>query len=229
MYCVKCGVELADSERKCPLCLTPVYMPGISDDPERPYPKFDKPEKVNPRGIYFIITFVCLISSIISFVCDLNLGNGVTWSGYAIGGIALFYILFILPGWFKKYNPAIFVPVSFAAIGLFVLYVNLATDGDWFLTFAFPIIGALCLVVSAICILSYYVKRGYLYIWGGAFLAIAAFSPVIEVLASVTFNIPIHLNWSLYPVIAFGLVGIMLIIIAIVKPLRESLCRIFAI
>ena len=121
------------------------------------------------------------------------------------------------------------MPVSFAAIALFVLYINLATDGDWFLTFALPIIGALCLVISAICILSYYLKRGYLYIWGGAFLAIAALSPVIEILASVTFNIPIHLNWSLYPVIAFGLVGIMLIIIAIVKPLRDSLCRIFAI
>ena len=50
MYCVKCGVELADSERKCPLCLTPVYMPGISDDPERPYPKFDKPDPTEGEG-----------------------------------------------------------------------------------------------------------------------------------------------------------------------------------
>jgi hypothetical protein len=229
MYCVKCGVELADSERKCPLCMTPVYLPGISSDPERPFPKFDKPEKVNPRGIIFIITFVCLISAIISFVCDFNLGNGITWSGYAIGGIALFYVIFILPFWFKKYNPAIFVPSGFAAIAAFVAYVNFEIDGNWFLTFAFPIIGATCLVFSSICILSYYLKRGYLYIWGGAFLAIAALAPVIEILANATFGLANTLVWSLYPVIAFGLIGIMLIIIAIVKPLRESLCRIFAI
>lgn len=229
MYCVKCGVELADSERKCPLCSTPVYLPGISEDPERPYPKFDKPEKVNPRGIIFIITFVCLISAIISFVCDLNLGGGISWSGYVIGSIALFYVIFILPAWFKKYNPAIFVPTSFAAIALFVAYVNLVTDGSWYLSFALPIIGAVCLVISAICILSYYLKRGYLYIWGGAFLAIAALSPVIELLSDLTFNVAVHFRWSLYPVIAFGLIGIMLILIAIIKPLRESLCRIFAI
>ena len=29
MYCVKCGVELADSEKKCPLCGTPVFHPDI--------------------------------------------------------------------------------------------------------------------------------------------------------------------------------------------------------
>lgn len=229
MYCVKCGVELADSERKCPLCNTPVYFPGLSDDPERTYPKFEKPEKVNPRGIYFIISFVCLISAAISLVCDINLGNGLTWSGYVIGGIALFYTIFILPGWFRKYNPAIFVPSNFAAIGLFLAYVNFATQGNWFLSFAFPITGACALVVSAICILSYYIKKGYLYIWGGAFLGIAAFMPVMELLAKVTFGTFDHLFWSIYPLIAFGLIGIMLIVIAIVKPLRESLCRIFAI
>lgn len=229
MYCVKCGVELADSERKCPLCDTPVYFPGLQDDPERPYPKFEQPEKVNPRGIYFIISFVCLISAVISLVCDINLGHGLTWSGYVIGGIALFYVIFILPSWFKRYNPAIFVPVNFASIGLFLAYVNIATDGDWFLSFAFPITGALALVVSSICILSYYLKKGYLYIWGGAFLGIAAFMPVMEMLANVTFGVSRYLLWSIYPLIAFGLIGIMLIVIAIVKPLRESLCRIFAI
>ena len=27
MYCVKCGVELADSQRVCPLCGTRVFHP----------------------------------------------------------------------------------------------------------------------------------------------------------------------------------------------------------
>ena len=229
MYCVKCGIELAESERKCPLCNTPVYLPGLSPDPERPYPKFEHPEKVNPRGIYFIISFVCLISAAISLICDMNLGGGLTWSGYVIGGISIFYIMFILPGWFRKYNPAIFVPINFAAIGLFLAYTNIATRGTWFLTFALPITGASCLVISAITILSYYIKKGYLYIWGGAFLASAAFMPVLEMLANHTFDGYDHMRWSVYPLVALGLIGIMLIVIAIVKPFRESLCRIFAI
>ena len=29
MYCIKCGVELADSEKRCPLCGTPVFHPDL--------------------------------------------------------------------------------------------------------------------------------------------------------------------------------------------------------
>lgn len=229
MYCVKCGVELADSEKKCPLCNTPVYFPEFSPSPERPYPRFDEPEKVNPRGIYFIVSFVCLIAAFISLVCDINLNGGITWSGYVVGGIALAYILMIFPGWFRKYNPAIFVPVNYLATALYLAYINYATGGEWFFTFALPITGAAALIMCSITILSYYIKRGYLYIWGGAFIASGAFCPVMELLANITFGNYDHLRWSFYPLIALSLVGIMLIVIAIVKPFRESLCRIFSI
>jgi len=228
MYCVKCGVELSDSEKKCPLCHTPVYLPNYEPKEERPYPRFEKPEAVNPRGIYFVISFVSIIAAIISFVCDFNLGGGVTWSGYVIGAIALFYVLFILPGWFKKYNPAIFIPISFLCIGLYLAYINYAVDGGWFLTFALPVTGGVTIIISAITTLCYYLKRGYLYIFGGAFIAAGTFCPVIETLSIITFGAP-PLFWSLYPLIALFLIGIMLIIISIVKPFRESLCRIFAI
>ena len=229
MYCVKCGVELADSEKKCPLCHTPIYFPGYEPkEDERTYPKFDKPETVNPRGIYFILSFAFTIAAIISLLADLNMGNGVTWAGYVIGGIGLFYVLFILPAWFKKYNPAIFIPIDFLAIGVYLLYINHATDGDWFLTFALPITGIVTVVFSTITILSYYLRRGYLYIFGGAIIGAGAFCPVIETLSIITFG-GRHLMWSLYPLVALFLIGIMLIVIAIVKPFRESLCRIFAI
>ena len=229
MYCVKCGVELADSESKCPLCHTPVYYPGYTPkEEEKPYPRFEKPETVNPRGIYFILSFAFVIAAIISFVADLNIGNGITWSGYVIGGILLFYTLFILPAWFKKYNPAIFIPVDFAAIGLYLFYINLATGGRWFNTFALPITGIVTLIVSSITILSYYLKRGYLYIFGGALVGAGTFCPAIETLSIITFDQP-PMMWSIYPLIALFLIGMMLIVIAIVKPFRESLCRIFAI
>ena len=228
MYCIKCGVELADSEKKCPLCNTPVYYPGYEPSVERPYPSFEKPETVSPRGIYFVISFVLAIAAVISFVCDLNLGSGVTWSGYVIGAIVTFYVLFILPGWFRKYNPSIFIPTSFLCMGLYLAYINFATGGNWFLSFAFPITGGITLIFSAITILCYYLKRGYLYIFGGAFIAAGILCPLIENLAIYTFGMPL-MFWSLYPLISLSLIGIMLIVIAIVKPFRESLCRIFAI
>lgn len=40
MYCVKCGVELADSQRVCPLCGTRVFHPDIPRTPaDPPYPR----------------------------------------------------------------------------------------------------------------------------------------------------------------------------------------------
>ena len=36
MYCVKCGVELADSQRVCPLCGTRVFHPDIPRTPADP-------------------------------------------------------------------------------------------------------------------------------------------------------------------------------------------------
>ena len=33
MYCIQCGVKLADTEKTCPLCATVVYHPQL----ERPH------------------------------------------------------------------------------------------------------------------------------------------------------------------------------------------------
>ena len=145
------------------------------------------------------------------------------------GGIALAYIVLILPGWFSHSHPAVFVPCDFAAVALYLAYINYEVDGSWYLTFALPLTAIIALVVSTVVILCYYVRRGYLYIFGGAFIAIGVFSLLIEWLSIVTFNPAGALFWFFYPMITFSLIGLMLIIIAIVKPFRESLCRIFAI
>ena len=228
MYCVKCGVELADSQRKCPLCSTPVYFPGLPENPERPYPKRTGNEAVNPRGFLFIITFIFLIGAIITTVADLSIFAGLTWSGYAVGGIIAFYVFFILPSWFNRPHPAVFVPVDFGVAALFLAYINYATGGEWFLTFALPVTGVFALIVCSVVILSYYLRAGYLYIWGGAFILLGGFSILIEWLSVITFHHAPMFLWSLYPAISLALIGIMLLVIAMVRPFRESLRRIFA-
>ena len=227
MYCVKCGVELADSQRSCPLCSTPVYFPELDPDRERNYPPQNKPEIVNARGVHFVITFAFIIAIAVCLIADQALGVGMGWSFYALGGMALAYVILILPGWFNRRHPAVFVPSNFAAIALYVGYINFATDGEWFLTFALPLIGGLALIVSAIVILSYYIRRGYLYIWGGALIALAAHCVLIEWLSIMTFENIQQFFWSVYPATTLFLVGIMLIVVAIVKPFRESLRRVF--
>ena len=229
MYCVKCGVELGESERKCPLCQTPVYYPDAEISPERPYPEFVKlREEFSPKGIFFILSVLHIMAAVISVICDLSINSRITWSGYAIGGAALCYVVFVLPFWFRRHSPAIFIPSDFAATALFLLYISLATKGGWFLTFALPVIGAIALIVCSVAILSYYLRCGYLYIWGGASIALGFFCLLLELLINLQFKLSDTLIWSMYPCSALFIIGMALIVIAIVKPFRESLRKIFA-
>lgn len=230
MYCVKCGVELSDGERKCPLCKTPVYYPGLSENPERPYPEFKSSgERMSPKGMYFIVSILFLIAAIISVACDVSVNGGIKWSGIAVGGILLGYIVFVFPAWFIKRSPAIFVPADFLASGIYLFYIDFVTRGEWFFSFAMPLLSALMLITSAVTILIYYLRCGYFYIFGGAFIGLAFFSVFVEYMLHVNFKIHESLIWSVYPFIALFLIGIMLIVIAIVRPFRESLKKIFAI
>lgn len=224
MYCIKCGVELADSEKSCPLCKTPVFHPQLKQEPGEPiYPEYTQPEqKANPKGILFIVTCLMLIPALITLTADLLTGGGVEWSGYVIGALILVYLCVVLPNWFKRPNPVVFVPCAFACLIAYLLYIDFTVGGNWFLSFAFPIAGALGVIVTAVTILIKYIRKGYLYIFGGAFAALGLYCVLIEIMTVITFG-QSFIFWSLYPCIALFIIGGMLITIAICKPLRKSL------
>lgn len=224
-YCVKCGVELASSEKSCPLCHTVVMHPEVkSGDGETLYPTFNHPkEKVSNGGLLFILTVIYICPAIIVALCDLSINSAITWSGFVISALILAYVLFVLPIWFKKPNPVIFVPIDFATIGLFLFFINFHTDGKWFLTLALPITLAVCIIVTTVITLVKYVKKGYLYIFGGAVIATGCLTSLIELMINITFDISRFYFWSLCSFIPCFLIGIALIVIAICKPLKESL------
>ncbi|MBE6680502.1 MAG: hypothetical protein E7598_08305 [Ruminococcaceae bacterium] len=227
MYCINCGVKLADTEHKCPLCGTTVYHPDISqvvaDDL---YPKNRRPvTQVSPLGALVIISCIFFLPIIITLLCDISVYGGVTWSGYVIFALALVYEVLVLPFWFKKPNPVIFVPCAFAATGLYLLYINFATGGDWFLSFAFPVVGAIGLIVTAVVTLVKYLSHGKLYIFGGALIALGCFCPLMEFLMNFTFGIDKGLVWSLYPLVSLLLLGGVLLFFAICRPARERVER----
>ena len=230
MFCVKCGVELADSEKSCPLCNTPVYYPNRVEG-ESPYPEFiPNRERISPRGLYFVIAFMFLIATDIETACDVSVNGAITWSGLVFGGLVTLYVLFFLPMWFKYPSPAVFVPVDFATVLIYLLYIDLHFGGhNWFLGFALPLVCAVALIVIPVAVLCHYLRCGHLYIFGGAFIGTAFFSVLVEYLIHINFGIHTVLVWSIYPFIASLLIGIMLIVIAIVPQFRESIKKIFAI
>ena len=230
MYCIKCGVELADSEKVCPLCGTRVFHPDLPlPEGEAPYPPDARrrTEEFNRSGLLFILTMLALVPAVICLLCDWRVSGHIVWSGYAAGGILLAYILAVLPLWFRRPNPVIFVPVDFAAILAYLLYIDLATGGRWFLSFAFPAVGALGLLVSAMVALLRYLPGAHLYIFGGALIIAGGLAVLTEFLINLTFRVHQTFFWSLYPLAAGVLLGVMLLIIAVCKPLRRSLHRKF--
>ena len=227
MYCIQCGVKLADTEKRCPLCGTVPFHPDIPREQGTPlYPPDRYPrQQVSRKGVLGVVTILLMIPMLITLICDLGINARITWSGYVIGALGLGYVAAVLPLWFRRPNPAILVPCDFLAVGAYVLYIDLSLKGGWFLGFAFPVIGYLGLLVSTVVILIRYTRRGALYIYGGALMALGAFLPLMELLMVITFRLPGFIGWSLYPLVALMLLGGALIFLAICRPARESAQR----
>ncbi len=228
MYCIKCGVKLADTESKCPLCGTVPYHPDIKREPaENLYPLNEYPKSKDGKIFQFILTFLFIIPLVITILCDLRISGSITWSGYVAGALVIGYMSVALPLWFKKPNPVIFTPCVFGTVGLYLLYINQVQNGDWFLTFAFPIVVFVGVVITTAVTLFKYLRKGRLFVVSGGILALSLFMPFIEFLLMITFKFDRLIGWSVYPFSALFIIGMMLMIIAISRPLRDTFERKF--
>jgi len=226
VYCVNCGVKLADTEKECPLCRTVVFHPALQQEDVRPlYPKDRKP-KMPPNSRVFngVVLILFLIHMLVCFLSDIRTDGVLNWFGFVCGALVLGYIAFALPFWFRRPNPVIFVPCTFAATVLYLLYIDLYTNGGWFLRFAFPVVGVLGVIVCAVVTLMYYLRRGYLYILGGGLIALGAWILLNEFLLMITFSLR-FIGWSIYPLIVLTLLGGALIYLAIDDSARKAMER----
>lgn len=228
-FCIKCGVELSDTEKRCPLCNTIVYNPEIKREESKPlYPPpevYFSESQINKSVTLFFLTTLCVLAAVVTLLCDLSVNNGLTWSHYVWSGIVMLYIIAVLPIWFRRANPEIFVAADYAALALYLWYICFLTGGTWFLTFCLPVVAWNALLVIAMIMLIRYVRHGILYIIGGGFIVSGIFMLLTEFLINYTFGIRnlFRLIWSIYPFAAFFIIGIALIIIASNRTLKEWL------
>ena len=226
MYCIKCGVKLSDTEKKCPLCDTAVYHPVFKSEACRPLYPFDRvPErKTRSKVLNGAVIGLFLIALAVCFFADFMPDGTLDWFGYVAGALTVAYVTFALPLWFEKPNPVIFTPCSFVAAGAYLLYINLITGGKWFLPFAFPVIGGFCVITVTTVTLLHYLRRGKLYIIGSTFMVTGGFLMLIEYLLTVTFKLG-FIGWSVYPLVVLVLFGGLIIYFAINRSAREVMKR----
>lgn len=223
MYCISCGVKLADTETVCPLCRTvvPVERPETA---QPLYPRRAPAARLSPHTAQYAATAAVLLAAIICFLCDWKVDGRFGWSGYVLGGLVVGYVCLLLPSWFQKPNPVIFVPCGFAAAAGLLLYICLSVGADWYLPFALPVCVGFCLIVTTLVTLWRYVRGGRLYILGGGFLALGGMMLLIERLMGRAFSLPFY-GWSIYPLAALAALGGLLIFLAICRPARQTVER----
>ena len=226
MYCVNCGVRLGDAEARCPLCGTAVYHPDLTRPAGKPmYPVDKKPHAKPPsKGIHGLIIFLFFFPLYICFVTDYRTNGALNWFGYVAGAAVVTYVTVALPLWFRKPNPVIFVPCSFASVAAYLWYICFHLQGDWFWGFALPLVAGLCLIVTTVVTLFRYLRRGRLYVLGGAAIALGGLMLLAEDLMTRTFSGTFN-GWSLYPLLGLALLGGMLIYVAGNRAARETLQR----
>lgn len=229
MYCINCGARLADGEKQCPLCGTIPYHPELSQpEAERLYPMDQAPAlRLKPKGVQIILAAAVAVTMLLCLLIDLQINGRMVWSDYVLGALGLFYVVVLLPLWFRKPNPVIFVPCDFVAVGLYLLYIDLACGGNWFLSFAFPVVGIAGVIVTAVTVLLRYLRRGRLYIIGGALIAAGGFMPLIEFLLDITIGKEDFIGWFVYPLVVLVFLGGVLIFLAAYRPARENMERKF--
>lgn len=226
MYCVKCGVKLQDSMNRCPLCGTPVWLPEEVRAEEN-----DKYSKLLPESTWSeripavaFITVVCAAVCLSFLIFCLKTYDDVAWSPYVMLGIALFYVVMLLPLWFKRQLPLLFVTIDYACACAYLLYICAETGGSWFLSFAFPVVGICCILTIIPIALYKYVKKRKLLITGSLLLLIGGSTMLIELFQHITFGSEMF-TWSLYSVTAFSIFGLFLVVAEFIRPLREYLKR----
>ena len=226
MYCANCGVKLADTEKLCPLCGTEAYHPSIDRPEVDPlYPKDYVPKNsLSKATIHIIIFTLFLIPIFVTLYSDLYVNAKVTWSAYVIFSLLIAYIVIVLPSWFKRPTPAVFIPIDFLLVALFLHYINYATNGNWFLTLAFPLVTYLGIIVTAASVLLYYLKKGHLYVIGAFFIGLGFYMDIIELFLMITFKVNFD-GWSLYPMIPLVVIGLGMIAISISRNARAILAR----
>lgn len=229
-YCVNCGVKLAASEEKCPLCNTVVMNPNDTNEKEKiaVYSKrFEEypVKKLNLKYLTQIILTVIAVGVIVQTICDVLVTQSISWSLYAIGAYGLL-LCFALPLLVSMKSPYIATAIDIVALALYIYMIALITNGEvWYYEFYLPLHVLTGIYVWLVVIFLRKKRRNYFRVGGVSLLFVCFMLVLIELLADVYIVGEVYLIWSLCCAPLLIAIATLLLVIAARPKLREEMSR----
>lgn len=229
-YCVNCGVELAPSEKKCPLCGTEVLNPKSpwSAAEQRPYPhQVEKVmRKIDVRYGAALASLLLLIPLMLSIIANLIINKRISWSAYVFGGTVLAFFTFLFPCLLKKRNPILLMTIDGVILLLYLFVIDAVnTGGIWFWPLGLPLVlSAWVSLAGLTAIYRLHVLKG-LYFAGFAVMVAGLLSVAVEVITKSYAHVFPAPFWSIFVFVPALVIGIVLIVIEKKKKLKEEIKR----
>ena len=228
-YCVHCGVELAPSEKKCPLCDTPVINPNSpwKEPGKRPYSQHIERimKNLNRRYGATLAALLLLIPMVLSVISNILYNHELSWSGYVVGACVLLFVWILFPLLDKRKRPYFFLFLDFLAVILYLELIAFITGHfEWYLPLALPLASAAYLL--AILILMVHRSKKIYGLYKGTVVigAMGIVTMLIEAIIYIGTNGTFQ-NWSLFVLIPCLMIAMIFIYFEKHKKVKDEIRR----
>lgn len=229
-YCVNCGVELADSEKRCPLCDTLVInrTNPWKEPKEKPYPEeFERMRSIDKKSAAVISALVALIPTLICIITDILVSSGISWSLYVFGAFASIYVYVVVPFLMGSERIYFSIGICFIATSVYIALISgLSGDFSWYPTIGLP------LTISAFfgVLLSTFIIRAVsipkLYRGACLFILVGLLCIGVEIIINRFLNLN-RISWSLLVLIPCVIFALIMVVCEKVQKLKDELSKKF--
>jgi len=228
-YCVNCGVELAPSEKYCPLCGVEVINPKapFQDNVQRPYPKYVETlmKRIDRKYFATLVGLFLTIPIIVTVIWNMLANGCISWSAYVIGALGLIFIFFAFPFYFKRFYTVAFLIADCAAVLLYLFFIESVNGGNWFLGIGLPVsVVASVYVISLVWLFTKKKPIRLLVRIALAFIASGALLFCIEMILSLNAG-ALSVKWSFYAFVPLVVLSVITLVLEHRRNLKEEIKR----
>ena len=222
-YCVNCGVKLKKSEKKCPLCNTPILNPNVLYNEYEPVysNKTEKFNKINFKFISKMIVTILLLIALMIIACDYITSGKISWSVYVFISIIYFCCHF---QYLIQKNIYVAHVIELLGAELFMFIIAYLNNGmHWYLYLVLPFI---FIVWMYVIICTYLLKKKNRNVIRKILVCLFWTSTtliIIESAIDLFLYEKINYYWSLFASVPIVIIGIIILFVSFNKRLVDEI------